>query len=192
VHIQPPSGAGCRANHTHTCPLCTCALQDSALQKAADWTLSLAVPLHMQITTNALVTDYVPTRFRGEQPHATVADSQLVLVCRGLLCVCSCVDSAYFPATAAGCRHVLPSVLVPVMCTVHLLKHRQSYSHPSNSALHHPQYCCCRCRTFAGPVRGAILGASLITYLGIMKVNLAGPGLTETVKTLWRKQPTPA
>lgn len=80
---------------------------DSALQKAADWTLSLAVPLHMQITTNALVTDYVPTRFRG-------------------------------------------------------------------------------------PVRGAILGASLITYLGIMKVNLAGPGLTETVKTLWRKQPTPA
>jgi succinate dehydrogenase (ubiquinone) membrane anchor subunit len=43
----------------------------------------------------------------------------------------------------------------------------------------------------AGPVRAAILGASVISYLGIMKVNLAGPGLTETVKTLWRK-PTPA
>jgi hypothetical protein len=24
---------------------------------------------------------------------------------------------------------------------------------------------------------------------GIMKVNLSGPGLTETVKTLWRRQP---
>ncbi|WIA13062.1 hypothetical protein OEZ86_006356 [Tetradesmus obliquus] len=80
---------------------------DSAMQKAADWTLSLAIPLHMQITTNALVTDYVPTRFRA-------------------------------------------------------------------------------------PVRAAILASSLVTYLGIMKVNLAGPGLTETVKTLWRKQPTPA
>lgn len=39
----------------------------------------------------------------------------------------------------------------------------------------------------AVPVRAAILGASVITYLGIMKVNLAGPGLTETVMTLWRK-----
>jgi len=44
----------------------------------------------------------------------------------------------------------------------------------------------------AAPVRAAILASSLVTYLGIMKVNLAGPGLTETVKTLWRKQPTPA
>lgn len=81
--------------------------KDGLLHKTADWTLALAVPVHMHITTNALVTDYVPTRFRG-------------------------------------------------------------------------------------PVRAAILGASLVTYLGIMKVNLAGPGLVETVKTLWRKQPAPA
>lgn len=37
-----------------------------------------------------------------------------------------------------------------------------------------------------GPVRVAVLGASLITYLGIMKVNLSGPGLTSTVKKLWK------
>lgn len=47
------------------------------MQKAADWTFSLAVPLHMQITTNALVTDYVPTRFRGE--HATKSKAQQLL-----------------------------------------------------------------------------------------------------------------
>lgn len=49
--------------------LCTadlCGLQDSALQKTADWVLSVAIPVHMQITTNALVTDYVATKFRGE------------------------------------------------------------------------------------------------------------------------------
>lgn len=40
-------------------------------------------------------------------------------------------------------------------------------------------------------MRAAVLGASLVAYLGIMKVNLSGPGLTETVKTLWRK-PSPA
>jgi len=43
------------------------------MQKAADWTLSLAIPLHMQITTNALVTDYVPTRFRGKATAALLA-----------------------------------------------------------------------------------------------------------------------
>ncbi len=26
-----------------------------------------------------------------------------------------------------------------------------------------------------------------VTYMGIMKVNLAGPGLTQTVKSLWQK-----
>ncbi len=36
-----------------------------------------------------------------------------------------------------------------------------------------------------------VLGMSVVTYLGIMKMNLAGPGLTETVKGLWRK-PAPA
>jgi hypothetical protein len=43
----------------------------------------------------------------------------------------------------------------------------------------------------AAPVRAAVLGASVVAYMGIMKVNLTGPGLTETVKTLWRK-PQPA
>lgn len=42
-------------------------LQDSGLQKAADWALSVAIPVHMHITTNALVTDYVPTKYRGKQ-----------------------------------------------------------------------------------------------------------------------------
>lgn len=52
--------------------------------------------------------------------------------------------------------------------------------------------CCCVLAVAAVPIRAAILGASVVTYLGIMKVNLAGPGLTETVKTLWRKPPQAA
>jgi hypothetical protein len=33
--------------------------------------------------------------------------------------------------------------------------------------------------------RGLVLAGSLVAYLGIMKVNLAGPGITRTVKALW-------
>lgn len=41
-------------------------MQDGFLHKTADWALALAIPVHMHITTNALVTDYVATRFRRE------------------------------------------------------------------------------------------------------------------------------
>lgn len=42
------------------------------------------------------------------------------------------------------------------------------------------------------PVRGLVLGCSIITYLGIMKMNMAGPGLTETIRLLWSKTPREA
>ncbi|KAI8464862.1 MAG: hypothetical protein J3K34DRAFT_438990 [Monoraphidium minutum] len=83
-------------------PLAAISSQGSGTQKLSDWALAVALPVHMHISTNACVTDYVPTRFRA-------------------------------------------------------------------------------------PVRVAVLGASVVAYLGIMKLNLSGPGLTETVKTLWRK-----
>lgn len=38
---------------------------------------------------------------------------------------------------------------------------------------------------FRPPARGLVLAGSLVAYLGIMKVNLGGPGLTRTVKALW-------
>lgn len=41
----------------------------------------------------------------------------------------------------------------------------------------------------AGPARVGVLGMSVVTYLGITKLNLAGPGLTATVKGLWAKPP---
>ncbi|PNH06067.1 hypothetical protein TSOC_007601, partial [Tetrabaena socialis] len=40
-----------------------------------------------------------------------------------------------------------------------------------------------------GPARVGVLGMSLLTYVGIQKMNMAGPGVTETVKGLWRKSP---
>lgn len=92
------------ANYTlaATVPIAAFSSKGSYVQKTTDWVLGLAIPLHMHISTNAVVTDYVPKNIRG-------------------------------------------------------------------------------------PARVAVLGATLITYLGIMKVNLSGPGLTETVKGLWAK-----
>lgn len=45
--------------------------------------LSVAVPVHMQITTNALVTDYVATRFRGEPAATPAGDSTQHRACSG-------------------------------------------------------------------------------------------------------------
>lgn len=35
--------------------------------------------------------------------------------------------------------------------------------------------------------RYALLGATGITLLGLLKLNLTGPGITETFKSLWRE-----
>lgn len=77
--------------------------QDGLLHKTADWTLALAVPVHMHITTNALVTDYVPTRFRGttalacacaSSPH-THSNSH----CVGVVCCMAAGSSDSSPVT---------------------------------------------------------------------------------------------
>lgn len=41
---------------------------------------------------------------------------------------------------------------------------------------------------YAVPVRYGLLGASGITALGLLKLNLFGPGLTDTVRSLWRHE----
>jgi len=38
--------------------------------------------------------------------------------------------------------------------------------------------------------RGVILVATVIAAAGILQINLAGPGLTETIKSLWRPPKT--
>lgn len=35
--------------------------------------------------------------------------------------------------------------------------------------------------------RAGLFGASFILFSGLMKLNVSGPGLTETVKALWRQ-----
>ena len=39
----------------------------------------------------------------------------------------------------------------------------------------------------AGASRWGLLAASGITFLGLMKLNVSGPGITSTVKSLWHK-----
>mmetsp|Transcript_16970 Transcript_16970/g.35454 ORF Transcript_16970/g.35454 Transcript_16970/m.35454 type:complete len:139 (-) Transcript_16970:166-582(-) len=39
-----------------------------------------------------------------------------------------------------------------------------------------------------GPSRYIMLGATGITMAGLLKLNLSGPGVTESVKSLWRKK----
>lgn len=40
---------------------------------------------------------------------------------------------------------------------------------------------------YIGATRWGVLAASGITFLGLMKLNLTGPGITSTVKSLWHK-----
>jgi hypothetical protein len=59
VTASPAVTVGCRLPHnTHR-------LQGSAIETLCDWTLGLAIPVHMHISTNALVTDYVAKAARG-------------------------------------------------------------------------------------------------------------------------------
>jgi succinate dehydrogenase (ubiquinone) membrane anchor subunit len=36
--------------------------------------------------------------------------------------------------------------------------------------------------------RAGVLGASIITFAGLIKLNIKGPGITETVKSVWKKE----
>ena len=38
--------------------------------------------------------------------------------------------------------------------------------------------------------RVGLLGVTGVTLLGLLKLNVMGPGLTESIKSLWRKKPT--
>jgi succinate dehydrogenase (ubiquinone) membrane anchor subunit len=38
-----------------------------------------------------------------------------------------------------------------------------------------------------GIARGGMLGFTIMTCAGLLKLNMEGPGLTETVKSFWRK-----
>lgn len=35
--------------------------------------------------------------------------------------------------------------------------------------------------------RGALMVCTVVTVIGLLKLNLSGPGLTESIKGLWRK-----
>lgn len=35
-------------------------------------------------------------------------------------------------------------------------------------------------------MRAGLLGATIVAAAGILKLNLAGPGLTDVIKSLWR------
>lgn len=53
------------------------------METACDWVLGLAIPVHMHISTNAVVTDYVPKAARGAwiSYYACTARYQAVLIC---------------------------------------------------------------------------------------------------------------
>ena len=41
-------------------------MQGGFMQKTADFVFSFAIPVHSHICMNAIVTDYLPSKFRGE------------------------------------------------------------------------------------------------------------------------------
>ena len=44
-------------------------------------------------------------------------------------------------------------------------------------------------KSAVGPTRVVLAGITVATTLGLLKLNLAGPGLTETIKSFWRPKP---
>ena len=38
------------------------------------------------------------------------------------------------------------------------------------------------------PARVGVLGMSTIMFLGLMKLNIMGPGLSSSIKQLWQKE----
>merc|ERR1712216_411934 len=43
-------------------------------------------------------------------------------------------------------------------------------------------------RSLLGPARMALLGLTSVTVLGLLKLNLTGDGMTNSVKALWKKK----
>ena len=40
-----------------------------------------------------------------------------------------------------------------------------------------------------GPAKVVMLGVTGLTTLGLLKLNIEGPGITETLKSMWRSPP---
>ncbi|RHY94617.1 hypothetical protein DYB37_006629 [Aphanomyces astaci] len=45
-------------------------------------------------------------------------------------------------------------------------------------------------KNFKTLARAGVLGASIVTFLGLITLNVTGAGVTETVKSLWREPPS--
>lgn len=105
-------------------------VQGSAVQKASDTALGIALCLHSHIHINSVLSDYVPKSVLGE----------------------------------AGPLHKQANAC---------------YSMPRSMLCH-----------IAGGTRAGALAVTGISILGITRLNLAGPGLTPTIKKLWHT-PTP-
>ena len=46
-------------------------------------------------------------------------------------------------------------------------------------------------KAVAGVVRWGVLGGTLLAAAGMVKLNVAGPGITATVKALWAREAPP-
>lgn len=82
MRIMAPAESGALFHQHHCdswCILCV-VMQDGFLQRIADLTFAVAIPVHMHIGMNALVTDYLPKVARGE----LLAQSTLRLPAEGL------------------------------------------------------------------------------------------------------------
>lgn len=40
--------------------------------------------------------------------------------------------------------------------------------------------------------RGGLLGVTIVSILGLLKLNIGGVGMTESIKSLWRKKKSPS
>ena len=43
-----------------------------------------------------------------------------------------------------------------------------------------------KAKSFEMGLRGTLLGVTIVTFLGLTKLNIDGPGVTESFKSIWR------
>lgn len=61
---------------------------------------------------------------------------------------------------------------------------------PLLSHVSDPYLLVCVCSpSLSAPLRAGMLGVTAISFLGLMKINAAGPGITQTIKGMWHRPP---
>ena len=145
-------------------------MQGSAMTRICDLGLGIVLPFHSHVSLNAVVSDYVPYAWRSAlQPMPMAAVIKLLAFHR------PAAFQMYRRKLVLGRECSRVDALLSHCCHIKgLAELADGCERVSCSPL------------TAGPARFGLMGASAVATLGLLKLNLLGPGITDTVRSFWR------